>query len=233
MTVHINAEELEKVILEECVPVLEQLRFEPSYWRHQLIMSMACTVVETAHAVVLLAIHTKGHEANLLARKVLEGMVEVKMLAQCPEYVGTMRLAEASYWLKQLQEGVDGNPYTAALGKIENVEEVIEEHKKLIDELKSQGARSMSAFEKFEQVGLKNEYQTVYRNLSGDVHGRLDALIKRHVVEKGDSVGVVAFTETNIEEMQATLLGVRDWVRETTQVTKVFLESEMPQPESY
>nr|WP_321253304.1 DUF5677 domain-containing protein [uncultured Ruegeria sp.] len=232
MTIHITVEQLETVILEECVPVLEKLKFEPTYWRHQLIMTMACNVVESAHAVVLLAKHKKGHDANLIARKVLEGMVDVKMLADSPDYVDCMRLEDAKYWLKQIEEGVAGNPYTAPLGRIDDVQEVIAEHQKQIAELKSKGARKISVLDKFKQVGLEDEYQTVFRNLSGAVHGRLDALIQRHVVEKGDSVGVVAFAETSVEEMQAMLLGVRDWVRETTKVTKEFLESDFPQPEN-
>ena len=225
--IHVTVADVETVIVDECATAISKVRFEPTYWPHMIVISMACTVLESAHAAVLLAHHKKGHDAKLHARKVLEGLVDLKLLTTDPSYADTMRLADAEYWLKQLKQGQEGNPYVRSFTTMSNIDNSIQAHQNEVDELKSYGARKMTVRDRFEAAGLQSEYFTVFSNLSGHSHSRLDTLIQRHVVEDGEGVGIVAFEETTVEEMQAVLLGLRDWVRSATSITMKYLSSEM------
>lgn len=225
--IHVTVAEVEAVITDECANEISKVRFEPSYWRHLLVISMVCTVLESEHAAVLLAHHKKGHDSKLHARKVLEGLADLKLLTSDSGYVDVMRLADAEYWLKQLKQGREGNPYVQKLGSMSDIKNVIQNYQQEVDELKSNGARQKTVRDRFEAAGLLNEYLTVYSNLSGHSHSRLDTLIQRHVVEDGKGVKIVAFEETEVEDMQAVLLGLRDWVRAATTITKEFMAKEM------
>lgn len=184
---HYTYEEAEKLIIETLIPEAQSLRFDFKNWRDFSIAASYVSTLELGYAVLKLIDGNLGYHGYNLARAMLLAAVETKNLIDSPEYALNFELSLEKSTLRKLKFAKSGNPYLAAIGQMENLDELIADKQAKCDELFSNGARVLPDEQKFVRADAKDIYDGLYREFSQHVHGGTSALISRHArFEIGD-----------------------------------------------
>jgi hypothetical protein len=92
-----------------------------------------------------------------------------------------MDAANMKEWIRILEEANRGeNPYLADISKLPNLDKVLSDYKKQLQELKDKGYSPLSHFQKFDKSNQSKEYRSFYNFLCCDAHNNIRSLISRH-----------------------------------------------------
>jgi hypothetical protein len=111
----------------------------------------------------------------------VEASVDIINLKADRTYGYYMDATNLKEWIKIFEEAKKGdNPYLADISKLPNLNEILCDHKKQLDELKDKGYSPLSHFDKFAKANQAKEYRSIYNFLCCDAHNNIRSLISRH-----------------------------------------------------
>lgn len=190
------------------------------------------TLIEFTGAIIRL-IDNRGHVAVPSAfRSLLEAAVELRNLNKDRSYVEHMYASHTKQWLDVLKEAKKGNPYLASLKEL-NLDEIIANDERALEESKKKGRGPLNVFERFERAGMVEEYRSMYNFLSCDAHSNIRALVSRHLEESSTDFDLVLYKDEPIESFVATVDSIAGLLLEASISThKAFASKRVPDVES-
>ncbi len=158
--------------------MLKPLVKEADMTAYLLLFSM----IELAGAIVVLCRERRCIGIPALARSVLEAHVELTNLLANDVHYENLKAANLDRWQKFSQEASTGkNPLLKTAHETPDFKEFRSQVKHRQKALKP-GAKRLDFEEKFEAVGLTNEYKSIWQSLSASVHHDLTQLYERHTI---------------------------------------------------
>lgn len=209
------------LILELAIPAADTLSFNLRDSASFAAIALYCSLLEAGWSCLALLEKKLGYHAYPLLRSVLEVSVEIDCLLDNPDHANNIELANSLERQKMFSRASSGNPYLASIGKMDNLAEKIIETDAEIKALRSKGAKKLSTETKFHKVGRQVDYDGLWRMLGNDVHGNLNALIKRHVDFSGGIPSTRAFNHGELSEFDALTTSLF----ETTEQTSIKIHS--------
>lgn len=179
--------------------------FDKSNEVHRYKLSLYCSLIEFAHAICVLAEHDAKIAIRVTLRALLEAAVDLINLCKNDAYAMQILAADETQWRKLFSRAASGdNPFLSALSSSSGFGELQASTESVLSELK---ARSLpwSIAKRFEEAGMKKEYEAVYLLLSRDAHSNASALLDRHYEQAGEDFRIVCHRERPISEFAAAL----------------------------
>jgi len=226
---------IEPVIIEALIAVKDHatsiaslIHYDLLDARERYLLAYFCTAIELTGACTVLAQTTESIGIPILARSVLEALVDFKCLVTDPGYVECIEAAHDREWSKVFEEATSaGGAYLGQLGAHALVQR---EHAAIIERearRKEIGIRKLTAKERFEHAGVPELYYSVYNFFCAEAHNDARALISRHIKE--DEAGVVRLTiyGDDLAFLDVGLMQVHDAVAAMTEgICRIFKVAE-------
>ena len=164
-----------------CTDLARALQFDKTHKWHVNLVSLYGSMLELANSICVLIEGDSPIGVPILLRSMLEAFVDFSNLEESRTYGYHMDAAHMSEWIKILEEAKRGdNPYLADISKLPNLDEILSDHKKRLEELKNKGYPPLSHFQKFDKSKQTKEYRSFYNFLCCDAHNNIRSLISRH-----------------------------------------------------
>lgn len=167
-------------------------------------VAMYSTLIEFTGAIICLIENRARVAVPSAFRSLLEAAVELRNLNKDPSYVEHMYASHTKQWLDVLTEAKKGNSYLASFKQL-NLDEIIANDERALNNLQKKGKRPLNIFERFERAGMVEEYRSMYNFLSCDAHSNMRALVSRHFEETSSDFDLVLYKDEPIESFLATL----------------------------
>lgn len=162
----------------------------------------------------------------ILLRTVLEAFADFKSLSKDDKYVNFMEASHVCEWLRVLKEAKkDSNPYLGKISKMSELEEVINNNEKIIEELKSKDYSPLSHFDRFDKAGMENEYRSSYNFLCSHSHNNVRALNDRHTEITDDKFKVIFFKKPEQFDVDLYSITLCDMLISTSLIIHDFFDS--------
>jgi hypothetical protein len=190
-----------KHLHDECIRLSEGFVFDKKHPRHLNLVALYGTMIELTGSLV--TVIQRKHRTGVppIFRSILEAYVELKNLHEKAEYGYHMDASYHEQWIKILKEARNKpNPYLKAISEIGDLGNQIQEHEKVLADLKKRGYTPLKVFQRFERAGMEEEYRSLYNFLSNDAHSNIRALVDRHLEIHQNNFTVVFYKDEPVED---------------------------------
>lgn len=164
----------------KCIQDVRAIPYAAEKPHDLVLLSLYLTIVENAHAIGTLIKAQKGRQGYPLLRSMWEASLDVELLIKDEDHLNNLKHVHASFWLKQLRAGRDGNPFVQRLGSLPDADTHISRYEDELQQIRAAGGRKTTIAQKCERLGRSAEYDTVYAMMSNYGHNSLQALISNH-----------------------------------------------------
>ena len=145
------------------------------------LISLYGSMLELANSICVLVEGDSPIGIPILLRSMLEAFVDFSNLEATRTYGYHMDAVNIKEWIRILEEAKRGdNPYLEGISKLPNLDKVLCDYKKQLEELKEKGYSPLSHFQKFDKSNQSKEYRSFYNFLCCDAHNNIRSLISRH-----------------------------------------------------
>ena len=143
----------------------------------------ACLILTIAelYIAMLNVIQSRAQShAPVLIRSMHEALVDLQNLVANSSYVDQMRFDNADQMLKTSDGFQEAPSLKDNKEALNTLAEWSARERKTYDELKAKGYKPLNVFDRFNRVGMAEEYVTSYRFFCSFSHSDLNTLIARH-----------------------------------------------------
>lgn len=182
-------------------------QFDRRVFLHQLIVGYTLWIVESASSISVLLRHERVSDSKTLLRAMVECYVDLELIHQDKAHVWNIQFDFCVRMIRQLEQTKSGNPFAAAIAASVDANTEIAEWEKKKTTVYGLGGRSVPIEQKFVRLGLKNDYEMVYRSLSQSAHSTFAGIVARSFAidtEKKDFEAVL-YRAPDPESMDATI----------------------------
>ena len=207
--------------------------FNRDLFFHQLIVGYTLWIVESASSVAVLLKHDRVSDSKTLLRAMLECYVDLDLLKQDRAHIWNIQFDFCTRIIRQLEQAKSGNPFAAAIAeKIDTVAEMTEWQRKKA-KVYALGGRSINTEQKFTRLGLKNDYEVVYRSLSQSAHSTFAGIVARsfEIDPKKQDFQITLYRSPDQQSMVATIDLAINLINHCTNIAAEML-SEVTHPSS-
>lgn len=184
----------------------EHIVFDKKHPRHLHLVGLYGSLVELTGSLITLIEQKHRRGVPPVFRSVLEAYVEFANLHKDAKYGYYMDASYHDQWLKVLREAKKkSNPFLKDISELDNLDEQIREHEKVLEELKNNGYTPLNVFGRFEKACMVNEYRSLYNFLSNDAHSNIRTLVDRHLEIHENDFTVVYYKDEPLEDFLPTL----------------------------
>lgn len=184
----------------------EHIVFDKKHPRHLHLVGLYGSLIELTGSLITLIEQKHRTGVPPVFRSIIEAYVEFANLHKDAEYGYYMDASYHEQWLKVLREAKKKpNPFLKDISELDNLDEQIREHEKVLKELKKKGYTPLNVFDRFEKAGMVNEYRSLYNFLSNDAHSNIRALVDRHLEIHENDFTVVYYKDELLEDYLPTL----------------------------
>ncbi len=164
-----------------CTELARALQFDKTHKWHVNLVSLYGSMLELANSICVLVEGDSPIGIPILLRSMLEAFVDFSNLKETRTYGYHMDAAHVKEWIRILEEAKRGdNPYLAEISKLPNLDNILSDYKKQLEELENKGYTPLSHFQKFDKSNQTKEYRSFYNFLCCDAHNNIRSLISRH-----------------------------------------------------
>ncbi len=212
---------------DECIRLSERIVFDKKHPRHLNLVALYGTMIELTGSLATLIRRKHRTGVPPIFRSFLEAYVELKNLHEKAEYGYHMDASYREQWIKILKEAKNKpNPYLKAISEIADLDNKIQEHEKVLTDLKKKGYTPLKVFQRFERAGMEEEYRSLYNFLSNDAHSNIRALVDRHLEIHQNDFTVVFYKDEPLEGFLTYLDSVAGLLTDASMRIHRFFETE-------
>jgi hypothetical protein len=181
-----TCEALDKKI-QEVIEHIETLKFDKNYVNHQLFIGLSLSIVERTHAILLLQLNQKGFDAEIILRSALEHFVVLKNCTQNEQYYLNLYHEFARMQKRLFEQADQGNVYYSKIAECHDLNSELKAAITMLDTIEDSGGNSKKIQELFRDAEMPDEYESIYRDLSTQVHPTYSGIMERHFKVKNKS----------------------------------------------
>jgi len=163
-------------------------------------LSLLGTINSICKSIIILFENYRTYDLNILLRSLFEHFIELKLLRDGPERHKDHAFNFFKGIRTNLNEGKNGNPFAASIGKMENLSDHIADTQSRLDQLKESGAKVSTKVADWQKAGYGEVYEIVYRNLSQYAHPSYSGGISRNIAITGDTEAFVISSNSEMPE---------------------------------
>lgn len=179
---------------DRCLALLSGLKFNKHHALHFTLVSLYSSLVELVGCIFILMNNNGKLGVRPLFRTFLEAYIEFQNLAQDPKYGYFIEANDLKEWLKVLNAARDTkNPYLADISALPNLDSIIADAEKELQDLKRKGYEPLDIYSKFKRANMVEEYRSLYNFLCTETHSNKRALIDRHAEIGADDYELVVY----------------------------------------
>jgi hypothetical protein len=202
-------------LLRLCVSRVEtsipQMRFGADDPTDRYAVALLLAITDYARGVITAGAARTFAGIPGATRSTLDAYVDIANLCDHPDYWKHLEAADASSWSKVLQTASrGGNPFLKSVRESEYLEPGRSYYAQKLKQLASSGVKKLDINQRFEQAGLKNEYESAYTLISAESHNNVSSLISRYYDLASDRIMLRQPERANIRpphyELPCTLL---------------------------
>ncbi len=185
---------------DEFLDYSKELEFDKTHPYHFNLVALYGTLVELAGSITILIDNNSRIGIPSIFRTFVETFVEFRNLSTDPKYGYFMEASHLEQWTRVFKEALKGtNPYLEGMSNTVDLNELIEQHVKKMEELEKEGYKPLSIFRRFKKAEMEDIYRSIYNFLSNDTHSNIRALISRHADINNKDFSVVYYKDKSIE----------------------------------
>jgi hypothetical protein len=175
---------LTKLIVNDSVKHIRELKVEKGNRQHVAIISVYFTILQSAKECICLLEHfpnTVG--VPVILRSILESYADMGALIRKPDYVYRMiatYFSQLCYLADNMLKSPQ-NPLHASLAPTSDPTKMLADAKTQLDKLKDAKHHPLKIKDRFVEAGKTDLHETVYWGLSMEGHNNIAALSKRHL----------------------------------------------------
>jgi hypothetical protein len=205
----------------------KRLRFNKGFHADGALMCSYATLIEHTGGMIELTRARKRTSSTAVFRSMLEAYVDFRNLFQDRKYLNNMLAKFYADRLALLRRAADGgNPYLEDLGNWEGVGKALEMYEAELEGLDAAGFKPLKIWQRFERVGMENEYRAVYSHVSSGAHNDFGALRSRHAVLEQDDYGLHLYKQVELKDFQNELDGAVSYLITTSVMIHDYLKSD-------
>lgn len=184
--------------------IIEAIALCQQTYRTTLNITELLQLPRTPHSTFRLSLQATIHElgnatlqclgagilsaSEILLRSMLEAYVDLLAASRDENYLLHCEMKHHQEWRKVLIAARNNdNEYLADITEIPHLSDLIQRRTDSITSLVAQGARDLSARERFRMANVPALYDGLYRRLSACSHNSLGELLRRHANERPDN----------------------------------------------
>ncbi len=161
--------------------------------------------MELSNAIAVLIEAERYAGVNSIFRSFLEAYVHFQNLSSNAGYYVEILAPSEERWTKILRSSRDGNPFLECIAKELDVEKILTDKLDQLEYYKANGYKRLNVYDRFKLAGLENEYNSIYRMNSGDVHNDFSAMVRHHLEQDGEDFRLSFFKVREVGEFDALL----------------------------
>ena len=170
----------------------EQLRFNKYDPNQACLISLYSSLLELSGAFLLLVEKNCHILIPSTLRSAVETYLEFENLRQNDAYLKDMEFYHLGQEVKILEAAKRGkNSFLSDISKLEDLDNLIKDHKIRRNELKKQNAQSYSITARFNKADLKDWHDGLYKFLSGNTHPSLCSIFYRQFARDENSLSIL------------------------------------------
>ncbi len=192
--------------IKDVLSLASELKFDSSHALHQHVISLYGSIIELSSSIKVL--YKSGHYSAIpvALRTILEAFVDLRNLCQDPKFGHSLTMNSNKESLKFLKAAKDDkNVYAKMIAIDPDIDQHIDNFKKENKSLKDKGNKGLNIREKFEKIGMTDDYLTIYNRLCAATHNDIRALRARHLVISENSFSLEIFKKEDTETMYESL----------------------------
>lgn len=163
---------------------------------HQLLLaSLYATVLELSEQCIWMIEAGMHASVPIVQRSILEATADMANLCNDGGYALRMQATHYKELKKGLKWALEGmRQWDPPPEPLDELEAKLAETNRQCDEFAKKGINPLSVFKKFEMAGDKGSLMAIYNDLCNHSHNNLDALRRRHLLERdGEIVPVIGY----------------------------------------
>ena len=206
-----------RVELDAAMEKVANLKFCKEEFRHQIEVGFSLSTLERLDSFHLLLNNDRPYDTKILLRSALEHFIYLRAISSGKVNPDDIKLDFAHREATILREARSGNPYFAKIAENIDVATQLADFEKINRALFEAGAKKRTTQDIFRKGDATNEYESVYRSLSKQVHPTYSGLIDRHFEIDSISQDFVVFgfkkaPDASVEALLSTAMGITNEV---------------------
>jgi hypothetical protein len=203
---------------------IKDLKFDKTVLYHILCIGLFANLIERADTINLLVRSDKTFDAKAILRAMIEAMVELKCLRSDPLHLQNAKYEYYKHLSIMMNEAKRGNSYLSEMAAIADFESHLRSFEASKKEAQLAGGQAMRVADKFSKLGLRDEYEAIYRRLSSETHPTYGGLIGRQfeVDLKKQDFEVVLFGSADPQSIDLALHLARVTLQQAMDAMKGF-----------
>jgi Family of unknown function (DUF5677) len=198
------------------IELLHGLVFDKRPKRDGYVVCLYASMIELCGGILVLVERDRKTAVSPVFRTLMEAYVDFSNVLKDPTYVEQSFARHHKDWIKVLSHG-EKNPFLAGIQGHEERKEALERHERELEEMKKKGINPLKVSERFERVGMAEEYVCVYHFESDATHNSWQAMIARHFEKTDQDFELALYKQHTLDDYTTHLDSAASFLLDATE----------------